>query len=335
MATEDNERCARCCMVVLDVFNAMMQDLMQHQPIPAPVLYQMIMRDNYFRKHKLNSDEIHTIQTLQSEDFRILIPRPTRNWGSKPLPQEVDIGDDVERIRRKRNSFVHQISAKKSEEGMNKFFIASLEIGKRIDKYLNKTDQGGHEQTIKRFQSCSMERRTADKYIEDTKKIESLEETMMVQVDGIKMHFYEGKSIANLAAMVKDCVDGEHMTPVQIIFHGVKDPDQQTELLNRLGSQKLSTADIKFISATQSCIAVSVLIRNTVLVNSRRLLTEVDNFVQKIVSSTGMMFFLEKDLNIVVVSSEGKLLKLEFISNEIVLMIFNPFSHIDLLIFSL
>lgn len=145
------------------------------------------MIDNRFRR-KLNSDEMQTIKTLQNEGFskldttiiykivvhfQGLIPPPTRNWGSNPQAHEIDTGDDVERIRIKRNGFAHQVFAEISEQDMNEFFVTSIEIGKRIDKYLNKTGENRHEKKIKDYQKCPMEPGNTDRYIRDLQEIES------------------------------------------------------------------------------------------------------------------------------------------------------------------
>ncbi|XP_076115508.1 uncharacterized protein LOC143083162 isoform X2 [Mytilus galloprovincialis] len=320
MQTEGNRRYARCGMVVINVFNPIMQDLMQHQPISAPALYQRIISDKWFMK-KLNLHEKATIQTLTNDgfsklDFSIiykmfrrfqLINPPTRNWGAKPLSNEIDIGDDVERIRRKRNRFVHQIKADVSEQDMNKFITTCLQIGRRMDNYLNKTDQGRYEKTIKLYQSCFMEPETSRKYLQDLQKIESLEEKMMVRVDSSTLHLYEGKSMDHLVASVTDRIDveGELMTAVKLIFKDVKVADNLLELLNNLGlKNNFNTEYIKFICAQQECIAVSVFVRNTVIANRTLFLSNLLLFVQNIFSSTGMLNFLEKDLSIVVIPSE-------------------------------
>lgn len=176
-------------MVVLDVFNDIMQELMQHQPISAPELYQKIIKDRHFRWNKLNSKEMHAIQTLRDDgflklDFSIiykiarhfkgLIPPPTRNWGSNPQLQEISIGDDVERIHIKRNTFVHKVDAEITDEEMSDFFVTSIEIGKRIDNELNKAGDGGYERKIQYYQSCSMDVETTEKKLQALQEIESL-----------------------------------------------------------------------------------------------------------------------------------------------------------------
>lgn len=94
---------------------------------------------------------------------------------------------------------------------------------------------------------------------------------------------------------------------MKLVFHDVKDEDEQIVLLNKLCSENnINTENIKFICATKECIAVLFFLKNSVLVNSTLLLSEVNLFVQKIILSTGMKFANEKVLNIVVVSSEGK-----------------------------
>ncbi|XP_063400124.1 uncharacterized protein LOC134684747 [Mytilus trossulus] len=334
MATPSNIRCARCSMVVLDVCNAIMQDLMQHQPISAPDLYKMIMKDRYFLTKKINSIEIHTIQTLITDGFskldfsiiykiakyfRGLIPTPTRNWGTNPLPNEIEEGDDVERLRRKRNYMVHKVDAEISEQVMNEFFTTSIEIGRRIDNYLNKTGEDGHEEKIKHYQSCSLEPETTENYLRALREIECLKEKLTLKVGNKELHFYEGNSIAHVVAKLNESQslnEGDHMTPVKLILHDVKDEDQQIELLNKLRTENnFDTDNIRFISATKECIAVFVYIRTTILVNSTIRSSEIKLFVQKMISSTGMMFYVEEDLNIVVVSSEDEIN--ECPSNEI------------------
>lgn len=99
---------------------------------------------------------------------------------------------------------------------------------------------------------------------------------------------------------------GEQTTAVKLIFHDVKDEDEQIELLNKLVSEyDINTENIKFIRASKECIAVLVCLRNKVLVHRTLLLSEMNLFVQKIILSTRMNFVFKKDLNIVVVSSEG------------------------------
>lgn len=188
MLTPGKRRCARCSMVVLDVFNAMMQDLMQDQDIPAPVLYKMIRKDLHFQK-KLNLNERHTVQTLQNEgfsklDFSIiykivkyfkgLIPPPTRNWGSNPQTHEIDVGDDVERIHIERNKFVHKVTAEITDKEMTDFFVTSIGIGKRIDIILKKEGDGGHQQKILQYKDCLMDSETPEKYLKYLQEIESL-----------------------------------------------------------------------------------------------------------------------------------------------------------------
>lgn len=201
MLTEGNKRCARCSMFVLDVFNAMMQELMHYQRIPAPALYDMIMDDRHFRLKKLSRDELQAVQTLQNQGFSQLdssiiykivvyfkgfITPPTRNWGSNPQPHEIDKGDDVERIRIKRNKFVHKFDAEITDEEMTDFFVTSIEIGRRMDIILDKAGHGGHEQTIKDYQSCFMQPEITEHYLQALQQIESLQ-SMNLNINTFKL----------------------------------------------------------------------------------------------------------------------------------------------------
>ena len=186
--TVGNIRCARCSLVVLQVFPKILQDLMKDSGIPSQKLYNKIIKSKEFRK-KLNSEEMNTIQTLVSDGydkldvtliykivkyFKIFIPSPSRQWGSNPLSNETEIGDDVERIRRARNHLLHSIKADITEQEMNDFFDRFTEVGNRVDKYLNNQYEGGFEQKIKNFQTQPLTEETAKENLKDLQAIENL-----------------------------------------------------------------------------------------------------------------------------------------------------------------
>ncbi|CAC5405129.1 unnamed protein product [Mytilus coruscus] len=110
MSSLDKNRCAKCSMMVLEVFPMIMQDLMAHTGTQAKTLYTAIMRNAPFRRN-LNKSELDMVDTLQTDEYTkidLSIPPPSRQWGAKPIDIEIGIGEDIERIRRERNSFVHR-----------------------------------------------------------------------------------------------------------------------------------------------------------------------------------------------------------------------------------
>ena len=189
MAARGKLRCSRCTMVVFDVFSQIMQDLMKYSNVPPSAVYDKIMKTKGFRA-KLNSNEMHSIQSLTTDGyakldvsliykivkyFKIYIPQPSRKWGSNPQQNEIEIGDDVERIRMARNVLVHKIKAEISEEDMEDFFTKFLDVAKRVDQYLDKPPASGYEQTIKNYRTITLDEEMAEGYIQALQKIESLE----------------------------------------------------------------------------------------------------------------------------------------------------------------
>ena len=188
MAARGKLRCSRCIMVVFDVFSQIMQDLMKYSNVPPSAVYDKIMKTKGFRA-KLNCNEMHSIQSLTTDGyakldvsliykivkyFKIYIPEPSRKWGSNPQQNEIEIGDDVERIRIARNVLVHKIKAEISEEDMEDFFTKFLDVAKRVDQYLDKPPASGYEQTIKNYRTITLDEEMAERYIQALQKIESL-----------------------------------------------------------------------------------------------------------------------------------------------------------------
>lgn len=161
---------ARCSIVVIKVFNQMMQEIIGKSPVHPDQIYQMIMSTKKF-KERLKHSEMKTIQTLQTEGFSKLdisliykiakffnlIPPPTRHWGATPLSGEIDIGDDVERIRNGRNKMVHRIDCEMSDEEMSAFFSEFIAVGERIDTYLNKENGIKFKDNIAWYQTCPLD----------------------------------------------------------------------------------------------------------------------------------------------------------------------------------
>lgn len=190
MATQDNLRCARCCMVVCEVFSDIMQELLARRGLTAQDIYDIVTNDpKFFRK--LRKKEQETLLTLRSDGFskldasiiykvvlrykhKALIPGPTLQWGVPPKSHHKDIGDDVERIRFARNEFAHKTNADTSELDFEKFFKEFSEVGHRIDTLLQNNRDLGYERRIKDLKTTTLDTETAETILEQRQEIEQL-----------------------------------------------------------------------------------------------------------------------------------------------------------------
>lgn len=160
----------RCSIIVNKVFTQMMQEIIGKSPFHPDQINQIIMSTKKF-KERLKPSEMKTIQTLQTEGFSNLdaslvykigkffnfIPSPTQQWGTTPLPIEIEIGDDIERIRNARNEMVHRKDCEMTDEEMSDFFTEFIAVGERIDVYLNKTSGIGFKDSITLYQTCPID----------------------------------------------------------------------------------------------------------------------------------------------------------------------------------
>lgn len=160
METGDN-RLAKCSLVILKELTMIMQDLLKKGSMPATHLYKIIQADYDFKFNHLNDDQIKMVETLKSDGyeridislaykiakyFKSFIPPPSQGWGPEPIATQIEIGDDVERIRLLRNHFVHLVNTNISLNSFNKFFTECIKIGKRVDKYDYERTISGYQQ---------------------------------------------------------------------------------------------------------------------------------------------------------------------------------------------
>lgn len=190
MATQDNLRCARCYMVVHEVFSKIMQELLEHRTLTALEVYDFVMNRPQFLK-TLNDREDESLRTLRTDGFskldvsiiyktvrhfrnKMFIPMPTDDWGVKPSPNNKDIGDDVERIHSARNHFAHKPNSDTSETEFEEFFDEFYYVGQRVDKYLRKNPTHGFARRIRDLKNAPMDTESIEKYLEARQEIEQL-----------------------------------------------------------------------------------------------------------------------------------------------------------------
>ncbi|CAG2197436.1 unnamed protein product [Mytilus edulis] len=200
-----------------DIFSKILQELLEKSGIPSPVVHKMILKDKMFQKKLSLTDKI-SIKTLLTDGFTKLdvtliykivkyfkfIPPPSRNWGSKPMVHEKEIGDDVERIRQTRNNLVHRIDCNVTDIEFNEFFDEFIELGRRIDVYLGKPNNVGFEKDITYFKTCPMDEYLQWKYIRAIEEIACLKEKGRLYTNKIVFRVYYGTTIEDLIRDVKD-----------------------------------------------------------------------------------------------------------------------------------
>lgn len=192
MVTQDNLRCARCCMVIFEVFSEMMQELLKNRHLSAQRIYDLVMNDVPFLqklrdKEKEMLQSLRTLQVFSELDASIIykivtyfrdsniIPTPTvRRWGKRPLPTDTDIGDDVERIHFARNDFAHKTNAAINETEFEEFFHTFIDVGIRVDSYLRNDPNFNHARRIRDFKTSVLDTETAEQILEQRIEIEQL-----------------------------------------------------------------------------------------------------------------------------------------------------------------
>ncbi|CAC5423148.1 unnamed protein product [Mytilus coruscus] len=72
-----------------------------------------------------------------------LVPPPTRGWDNQihPMVSEITIGDDIERIRHRRNEIVHRGNTKVDNSELANYFLLFKDIAGRFEMYLCKQNQ--------------------------------------------------------------------------------------------------------------------------------------------------------------------------------------------------
>ena len=179
---EDRTRFFRLSLVIIDELTQILRDLLLNEVPSAQIFLQVI---GIKLDKKLRKDQIAVLiraKTRGYQDFDITllytllrnvcqnITAPSRGWGvlTMPSPNEVTVGDDIERIRLIRNKiFGHISQASISETKFKKYWSIISDICTRMQTSLNKN-------YVKRLQDAegsSIDSNTENKYIELIKRL--------------------------------------------------------------------------------------------------------------------------------------------------------------------
>lgn len=169
----EQRRNARINLVLRDVLSKMLHELLENSGVGPRIVYDKIVK----KKFKLNQEEWKIVKSLVdpaigfrqldiSLSWKIgkcfgLFLAPSRDWHAKPLPTEIAIGDDIQRIKYARNKYMHGVSMIPEGEMLD-FFIEFTEVAKRVDKYLSKNPDSSFERQIKEYKTLKMEDKTEE-----------------------------------------------------------------------------------------------------------------------------------------------------------------------------
>ncbi|CAG2216033.1 unnamed protein product [Mytilus edulis] len=213
-----------------------------------------------------------------------LIPVPTKGWGKLPDKVDINLGDDVERIRCFRNNLAHRSDTKIETNEFNEYFNEFRSIGHRMD--LNFSQTTNYEQEIVGYRTCGMDTAMQAKY-----------ENAMMEIENIKLRFekrpikfYWGDDfdtwLTNLRSLLRDeKLEGRQKVRVQIIFQKADDVESNIEVLNSLTEEiNDGLSGIEFIVATKGSLVLNVYILVEMLETDEKLLTTLAVFLEKILA---------------------------------------------------
>lgn len=151
MSNSDRKRYAMAAMAVKELHPKMLRKLVGVH-ISARSLHRMIENNTHGIKSILHRHESSLVETLRNHGYDKLdesllykiiscfnlVQRPSKGWGNSPTDlHRTTLGDDIERLRKRRNALVHSPEPQMSEIQFEEFFDELYEIARRFDIYLH------------------------------------------------------------------------------------------------------------------------------------------------------------------------------------------------------
>ena len=216
---EDTTRFCRLSIIIIDELTKILRDLLNNEILPTQIYNKVVERNVLGKLRPEQVDVVMNAKTRGYKDFDIgllytLLRNVCRNtplpspgtWGVSniPSPNEVTVGDDIERIRLLRNKLIGHIpKAAISEIEFKEYLLIISGICTRMQTLLKKD-------YVKRLQDAeehSIDQATEDQYLELIRKIAEEERTIkdMVQANGDML-----QDIRSLMAGKNSCVKLNH-----------------------------------------------------------------------------------------------------------------------------
>lgn len=200
--TKDEQNFIRFVKICLDVFKLPLADILASEIQPAD-LYNKIQQHSCSLlngKNKLDSKQEKICfrsppaipnynefdVTLLYKLIRNLCPllAPTKGWGKDPADTDMQIGDDIERLRVFRNNNIHEVSSKISDNDFEIIWKKLKFVIQRIQNHMaSKGYKANYEENMTKIKQLYL----GDEHI-DTYKIAFLERKIdQLQADGMGM----------------------------------------------------------------------------------------------------------------------------------------------------
>ncbi|XP_052097447.1 uncharacterized protein LOC127732452 isoform X2 [Mytilus californianus] len=291
--SEKLERYSRVSRVITDTFPNILRDIISSNS-SASKMYQMCLTylNDFSSDQKTSLKDLKASNSYESMDITLiykllrqfsLINPPTKGWGSNPDKADINLADDVERIRRYRNQIAHRCNTNIGKAEFDEFFDNSRHIGLRMD--LNFFRKRNYEQLIVRHKTCSMDMQMQTKYKNAVKQLEKIK----LQFEEKPLKFFWGESfensLRNLRHFLKNekSEEGRRKVRVQIIFQNEENVEATIDILNSLKDEiNKDLSGIEFIVATKGSIVLHVDILAQMLETDELLQSTLALFLRKI-----------------------------------------------------
>lgn len=184
---EDRTRFFRLSLVIIETLTQILRDLLLNEVSPTQ-LFEKVKQSNYLQKLRpeqiiLISDaktrgyqdlDITLLYTLLRNVCQNILP-PSHNWGIMPSsPDEITVGNDMERIRLIRNQLYGHISEVAiPETEFEEYWSTIVDICTRMQALLN-TD---YVKKLQEAKECTIDADTEKKYMELIKRLADEEKT--------------------------------------------------------------------------------------------------------------------------------------------------------------
>ncbi|CAG2209329.1 unnamed protein product [Mytilus edulis] len=129
--SEKRELYSRLSIPIIETFPNILRDIIK-KIMPAKQMYQKTKIKELQHPNSYDSLDVTSIYQLLRQ-FK-LIQSPTKGWGNLPGKVDINVGDDVERIRWLRNKIVHRSNTKVDKKEFNEIFEEFCDIGYRMDQ---------------------------------------------------------------------------------------------------------------------------------------------------------------------------------------------------------
>nr|XP_022316825.1 uncharacterized protein LOC111120402 [Crassostrea virginica] len=194
----DRTRFFRLSLIIIDELTQILRDLL-HNEVPPMHIFNKVKQINYLAK-TLRTDQIAIIRDANTRDYKDFdipllytllrnvcqnITPPSQRWGvsNMPSPNEVTVGDDIERIRLIRNKiFGHISEAAISETEFKDYWSIISNICTRMQALLNKD----YAKKLQDAKDCSIDLDTENKYLELIRTKAEEEETTRDKLQNIQ-----------------------------------------------------------------------------------------------------------------------------------------------------